>query len=261
MAEARRPLNFSRVSPVQRLIGVAMTAVCVGMCFDHAVGVTWVTVGMSVAGVMLALGRSGVTLDFEGKRCVTYWGVLTRWSNESRPFSSFDRVSIHGIETRGRHTGARISFPIELKGQGADVWLEGHQDYRKARLKARELARTIGLSLEDHGELRDVNHLDEPLRDRLLRTDEVPGALVLGTSDPFRTATTYRKAPEPPTGCKVVATDGMEDTTIEIPGRFRAHPAGLSWLFPKKSVQKLPSRNCNPLLAEQRTYSRLHSPQ
>ena len=32
--------------------------------------------------------------------------------------------------------------------------------------------------------------------------------------------------------------------------RFRAHPACLSWLVPKKSVQKLPSRYCNPLLPE-----------
>ena len=47
----------------------------------------------------------------------------------------------------------------------------------------------------------------------------------------------------------------------EIPGRFRAHPAGLARFAPKQPIQEIPCRRRDPLLAEQRTKLRLHIPQ
>jgi hypothetical protein len=225
--EAPRRLTYGRISFVLRLfgLGVGVAGGCVlwtGRHDEPFWGFLCVLVGIAIT-----FGRSAVSLDFEKKTCTQTWGIFVPWNREVRPFKSFRVVAIYGQKRGQRSTGSAYVFPIELRGEGADVKLLELGDYTRARRRAHDFALWMGLGLNDHGVERQPGFVDEPLRDRLLRKDEVPGALMHGSSDPFRSASTYKKAPEAPTGTKVVATDGLDELEIAIPKRFRIGGFGI----------------------------------
>ena len=231
---ARRPLHahFSHVSPFERLAGLLVLFAGFGILSGlHEAGELPWGLAVCAVGFIALTRRSGVSLDFEARQVVRWNGIVVPFSREAAPFSAFDRLALEGVDRRRRRSGARFAFPLELRGKAPAILITELRDYRKARLKARELARAIGVSIEDHGVLRDVTHLDEPLRDRLLRTDEVPGQVVLDHADPFRTASRYHRAPEVPKGSSIKAEDGLSDTTIEVPGERRWQPLAVSALF------------------------------
>jgi transposase len=110
---------------------------------------------------------------------------------------------------------------------------------RRARVLACYPARFLAL-LQETGLINDKNRRLVGKRFQRVRADDI--AQCIGV---------------PP----AAAQDRLLTPRPAIARRFRPHPTCLSWLAPKKSVQKLSSRYCNTLLAEQRTYPRLHIPQ
>jgi hypothetical protein len=216
-------MRFERVTLAHRLLGVVLVMIGGAILTQErgdVVSLGWGAV-LALTGLVLALARGGTVLDFEAKKVITYLGLVVPWGQERRPFSSLRVVSVEGRRRDRSLVGGRSEFPVELRGDGPDVRLVEPQVYEKARRLARELAHRMRLGLVDHGVERAPGFVDEPLRDRLLRTGEVPGREKLDASDPYRVVTATREPPPAPAGTRMTAVDGDAETRLTAPRRFR----------------------------------------
>lgn len=128
-------------------------------------------------GGMLIFGRSGLIIDRRENRVVQWQGLLVPLRRTVRPLGTFDGVRIDC--NRGDKT---TTYPVQLR-KGGDtkgaITIESPTDYQRARRSAETLARFVRMPLEDHSSgkpvVRDPDHLDESLRERVRRLGEEQG--------------------------------------------------------------------------------------
>jgi hypothetical protein len=128
-------------------------------------------------GGLLIFGRSGLIIDRRENRVVQWQGLLVPLRRTVRPLDNFDGVRIDC--NRGDKT---TTYPVQLKKGDSTtgaITIESPTDYQQARRSAESLARFVRMPLEDRSSgkpvIRDSDHLDESLRERVRRLGEEQG--------------------------------------------------------------------------------------
>jgi len=128
----------------------------------------------AAVGAGLMFGRAGTVVDRRHGQVTRWWGLLGPWKKRQYRLDEFQRVSI-SREVRRSNKSTYTVYPVRLSG-AATVKLAEPRDYEKARQLAEELAKFVSLPLADTSSgtevVRDAEHLDEALADRLRRTGE-----------------------------------------------------------------------------------------
>jgi len=105
----------------------------------------------------------------------SWWGALGLRKKTERPLDDFNRVTINKEVRRSKNSTYTV-YPVRLSGEGKPINIEEPRDYKSARATAEELAKFVGKGILDtsSGEAveRDLESLDESLRDRARRTGE-----------------------------------------------------------------------------------------
>lgn len=129
------------------------------------------------AGTALMFGRSGVTIDRTTMKITKWWGLLVPMKVTEYDLNGFDRITV-GKEVRSDSNSSKTVFPVRLAGGRGieDLEYDASGDYPAARRLSEELARYVGLDIEDSMSGRTVHRrreeLDESVRDRIRRTRE-----------------------------------------------------------------------------------------
>ena len=129
----------------------------------------------AAVGGAFVFGRGGVTIDTANKAVTSWWGALGLRKKTERPLDDFNRVTINKEVRRSKNSTYTV-YPVRLSGEGKPINIEEPRDYKSARATAEELAKFVGKGILDtsSGEAveRDLESLDESLRDRARRTGE-----------------------------------------------------------------------------------------
>jgi hypothetical protein len=131
----------------------------------------------SGAGTALMFGRAGITIDRTSSRVTKWWGLLLPIKVTEYDLSRYDRITV-GKEIRRDSNSEKTVFPVRLAGgQGVEeLEYDAPVDYPAARRLSEELARYVGLDIEDSMSgrtvLRRLEDLDESVHDRIRRTGE-----------------------------------------------------------------------------------------
>ena len=177
--------------------GTLFTSIVVGVALEPG-DLPPVTVAlMFVPGIVLLLGRRGVTLHPSRNRARTWWGIWippffylpAYW--RTRDLDEFQRVEFDDeIRTSRNSRTNRVRswtvYAVHLKGPGGASLPLGHRlSYQRARRLAEWVAKFLGWPLGDtvygHASKRESGELDRPLRDRVARPDAVeqPGKVTV----------------------------------------------------------------------------------
>ncbi len=169
-----------------------------------------ITTPFILVGGALMFGRAGVEIDRRAGVVRSWWGLLLPFKTKRRELSEFTHVSVRRKVIRGDKS-TRIVFPVELAGEGDDIECESLSDYNKARAKAEEVAKFVGLNLHDSTAGQTVVHesayLDESVADRARR---------LGLAVEW---------PELPAGSRIEYETVGESAVIRLP------PPGRPWIY------------------------------
>lgn len=162
-------------------------------------------------GAALVFGRRGVIVDRRRKEVRTWWGLLVALGGTERQLEEFTGVRLTR-EVRRSDKSSYTVYPVRLGGGGKPVSLGEPRDATAARKLGEELAKFVGLPLEDatSGSVvrREAGHLDESVRDRARRTGR------------------KLEIPPPPPGMKTQVSFQGDATVLEIPPAG-FHPAYL----------------------------------
>ncbi|MFP4476848.1 MAG: hypothetical protein ACLFOY_14915 [Desulfatibacillaceae bacterium] len=188
--EMRDPLH-----PVARLVGVVflIAAVAIAVAALLQPGEAMMSLFMlgfaavfGVVGLLLATSAGGTHLD-------TNTGSMVRWSGlslgrtgvavslktTSHDLGDFDRVELtRRVSKSSSSSGRTTYYPVALAGAGGRETIREPENYMKARSLAESLGGILSLDVHDdaHGEkmVREAEHLDESLAQRMARTGETP---------------------------------------------------------------------------------------
>lgn len=173
-----------------------------------------VGVPFTIVGAGLVLGRAGVVIDRRRGTAVKWWGLLAPMKQTEYRLNTFHHVSLN--LQRG-DSDSPDTYPVRLEDAAGQITVQVVQptDYLEARRTAEEVAALLGRSIEDSSSgqkiVREVDRLDESLRERVKRTREDIGSL----------------PPQPPT-MKTRITETGDGIIAEIPAPSR----GLIRLLP-----------------------------
>jgi hypothetical protein len=130
----------------------------------------------TAVGGVLIFGRQGLIIDRLQNRVVQWQGLVVPLRRTVHPLDRFGGVRLDCL--RGDKT---TTYPVRLKGESpaGDILIEQPADYPRARQTAEDLARFIRKPLEDLSSgkpvIRDPDHLDESLRERVRRLGKDKG--------------------------------------------------------------------------------------
>ncbi len=132
----------------------------------------------SVVGAVLLLGRKGIELDLKARTYRQWWGLLVPWRVKGGSLDEIDRITLT-LEVRTSKHGKYRVYPVRLTGPGkVRLSFAEPRAYEAGRRLAVELASELHLPLEDWSSgqevVRDPDHLDESLRDRVHREGKPP---------------------------------------------------------------------------------------
>jgi len=157
-------------------LGVAMLAGAILGRVEGDVAVAWFVGGIfALVGLGLVVGRSRTVIDREQGTFVRTLSLLFPAYRKERRLEEFDQVSLVR-EIRRTKNGSYVVFCTYLTGNASkEKWAE-IRDYVKARAAAEEVAKFLTWPLVDGtGDevvVREPEHLDESLRDRVHRLGE-----------------------------------------------------------------------------------------
>ena len=131
----------------------------------------------ALVGAGLMFGRRDCIIDTRSETISLWWGLLVPLRRDEKALGNFTRVTITK-EIRRTDKSTYTVFPVRLDGADDQVALGEMQDYAKTRELAEQVAKFLELPLSDTSSgaevVRESGALDEPLRDRLRRTGELP---------------------------------------------------------------------------------------
>lgn len=115
-------------------------------------GVALLGGGIMLGGTVLTLGRIGVVVDRKAGRVTRWCGLLRPMLHREWPVSAFDRVTVarepNTLTLRSRYD-TTPAYIVRLKGTEADVRLCDVRGAEGAQARAKGIADTLGLKLED----------------------------------------------------------------------------------------------------------------
>ena len=146
-----------------------------GLIFMGLFGMPFAAVGTA-----LVFGRSGTILDRQRGTLVRWWGLLVPMKRTEYLLDGFEKICLGYNPGDSKHAA---TYPVTLvPGDGGKpVPMQAPADYAEARRLAERLAKFLRKPVEDSSAgaktVRDPDHLDECLRDRIRRTGEDVRAL------------------------------------------------------------------------------------
>ncbi len=154
-------------------------------------------------GAGLMFGRAGVILDARAHTITEWWGLLVPFKREVTSFDVMNIVTITSEVRRSKNSSYTV-YPVRIEGEEGVIDVEDPREYPKARRRAEEIAKFLGLGVTDSSSgtkvVREAGSLDMSLRDRLRASGELP-----------------ERPPEQPPGSKVVATSAGSQATFDLP--------------------------------------------
>lgn len=128
-------------------------------------------------GLLLALGRSGVIIDKRNMMITKWYGILAPILKFHKPIADFNRVLLTKEARRSGKSTITV-YPVSVES-GADKLVEiaAPTDFNSARQLSENIAKYLRLDIADSssGEeiIRELDFLDESLRDRVKRLNEI----------------------------------------------------------------------------------------
>jgi len=159
----------------------------------------------AAVGTVLVFGRYGFTIDRRRGMVRGWKGLLVPMKRTETLLGLYESVR---ISHKPGDKNSPDTFPVELAGPGVKkpLLVGCPPDYTEARRMAEDLSRFLDKQLEDSSAakrvVREAGRLDEPLRDRILRTGEDVGTL-----------------PPMPQAMQTKIEDRDDGVTLEIPVR------------------------------------------
>lgn len=163
------------------VFGLPFFAAGVGMLSVYFGGVeieddAWVAalVGIifALVGAAIMFGRAAVIIDKRQGTLQRWWGLLVPWVRKSQPLSDFEMVETSLRVIRSKNS-TRTVYPVTLVGPAAKVTLRQPGSATESRKLAERVANFLTLGVRDttgqEPVTREAGHLDEPIRDRLMR--------------------------------------------------------------------------------------------
>jgi len=160
-------------------------------------GLVFASVG---GGVMF--GRRGRIIDGDNRQVTAWWGLLVPLKKTDYSFNEFQFVSVCK-EVRRSEKSSYTCYPVRIESSDDSVTVEEPRVYHKSRQLAEEVAKLMGLPMQDStsGEsvVRDAEHLDESFRERVQRTGE------------------NLDIPDQPDGCRVACHPEGDALVLDLP--------------------------------------------
>jgi hypothetical protein len=129
----------------------------------------------SAVGVLLVLGRRVLRIDRRRRTVTVSYGLPMPIRQTVRPWEEFTAIAVTR-ESRKTKNGSYIVYPVRMTGPGKPVLLEELRTYQPIRQTAEQVAAFMRLPMHDSSEgvlvVRDPEHLNESVRERLRRTAE-----------------------------------------------------------------------------------------
>jgi hypothetical protein len=151
--------------------GIALAAVSV----SEGTGSLIPAIIMGVLGIFILLHRTGLEIDERTGTWRKWWGLGGPLRRSEGPLTDFERVRI-ARETRQTKHQRYTVYPVSLEGAGKRFRFVVPRSYEYARREGEEAARRLKVPLVDASSgaevVRDPEHLDESLRDRVRRGAE-----------------------------------------------------------------------------------------
>jgi hypothetical protein len=143
--------------------------------FPVILGLVFAIVG---GGVMF--GCSEKLIDGDNRQVTSWWGLRAGWllvpfKKSVYSFDDFQSVTVCE-KVRKSSDSSDTCYPVRIESAGDSVTVEEPRDYHKSRQRAEEVAKLMGLPMQDStsGEVvvREAEQLDDSLRDQFQRTGE-----------------------------------------------------------------------------------------
>jgi len=182
------------------LIGGALVAVALGLIrvpgresADGSVLTVMTVMGalLGLFGLAVLLARGGIRIDRTAGTVVSWWGFGVPLHRKETRLAPFDRVVIdldHNDDGPDRYP-VRLAAPAGVE----PLELVTPSSHQQARAAAEDLGRLLRLPVDDEssGETvrREVDRLDEPLRERLRRGGKAPSPAL--PAAPLRSRVTF----------------------------------------------------------------------
>lgn len=191
-----RVVTLARGGPIAvRFFGVPFALVGLGTMGGGIYACVWeqapwvvlaflVPFGLIFASVGLGftLGVSGVTIDADARTLKRWRGLVVPMWGRPEPLGTVRLVSVRCATYRRNKGGTYTVFPVDLHARdhdtddSASTPLEDYREFDPARRAAERVARALHVAVRDDTQspplIRDADHLDEPLRQRIIRLGE-----------------------------------------------------------------------------------------
>lgn len=136
-----------------------------------------------ITGSGIMFGHRGRIIDGDNRQVTSWWGFRAGWllvpfKKSVYSFDDFQSVTVCKEVHTGTSgsSGSPTCYPVRIESAGDSVTVEEPRDYHKSRQLAEEVAKLMGLPMQDStsGEVvvREAEQLDESLRDQFQRTGE-----------------------------------------------------------------------------------------
>jgi len=151
--------------------GIALAAVAVSA--ETSALIPAILIGLM--GLFVLLHRTGLEIDGRSGRWRRWWGLGGPLRTREGPLEDFERVRILRQIRQAKHQKYTV-YPVYLEAKGHRFSFGAPRSYEYARREAEEAARRLHVPLVDASSgaeiVRDPEHLDETLRDRVRRGAE-----------------------------------------------------------------------------------------
>ena len=130
---------------------------------------------IGLMGLFVLLHRTGLEINSRSGRWRRWWGLGGPLRTREGPLEDFERVRIVRQIRQTKHQKYTV-YPVYVEGKGQRFGFGAPRSYEYARREAEEVARRLHLPLVDASSgtevVRDPEHLDESLRERVRRGAE-----------------------------------------------------------------------------------------
>ena len=228
------PFFLAGLGVIALTIGLLPTGDAPPLFFGVPFGLIFVLVGGG-----LIFGRQGCEIDRQNGTIERWWSCLVTLRRVQYETDEFDRVTL-SREVRRSNNSSYTVFPVRMQGvPELKLDLSEPRRYQPARRQAEQVASFLHLPLADSSSgsevVREPDHLNESLRDRLRRTGETPAL------------------PEAPAAlsCRIRSKGDSVMIEMLVPSRFFKRDPDRVIVSPQEGLTWQPSRGKQEQIAVQ----------
>jgi hypothetical protein len=130
----------------------------------------------TAVGLSIFFYRTGLFVDRRARTATTWWGVGFPWSRKTQPLGPEPRIRFSSERRKMPKSGMMTFYLATLEGGPEPLVFQNHPEYEPVRESAEEVARYLGVPLEDA--TRDSLEKAQQVHDAMqtaLQAQEVPG--------------------------------------------------------------------------------------